>query len=131
MLDPETSRSYEGGLKIRAAGGRLDIEASAFRMDFENLVTSTVVNNLPALINAGTTRFQGFESRDPISGCEHAVSCAAAYSYHDGKFVDFVQAFDGVPTQLAGNRFEMSARTPGVAGTHVRAGSTDLSPTRA
>jgi hypothetical protein len=31
-------------------------------------------------------------------------------SFHDGKFVDFVQAFDGVPTQLAGKRVEMSAR---------------------
>ena len=61
MLEPETSRSYEGGVKVRALDGRLDVEASAFHMDFENLVTSTVVNGLPALMNAGTTRFQGFE----------------------------------------------------------------------
>lgn len=30
-------------------------------MDFNNLVTATIVNNLPALINAGKTRFKGFE----------------------------------------------------------------------
>ena len=30
-------------------------------MDFNNLVTAAIVNNLPALINAGKTRFKGFE----------------------------------------------------------------------
>jgi iron complex outermembrane receptor protein len=109
VLDPETSRSYEGGLKLRTMEGRVDVEASAFRMDFENLVTSTVVNNLPALINAGTTRFQGFEIASDLR-LPNSVFARASFSYHDGKFVDFVQAFDGVPTQLAGKRFEMSAR---------------------
>jgi outer membrane receptor protein involved in Fe transport len=109
VLDPETARSVEGGLKVRVAGGRLDVEASAFHMNFSNLVTATVVNGLPSLINSGTTRFQGFElaaeGRAP-----HNVSGRVTYSFHDNAFVDFVQAFDGVPTQLAGNRFEMSAR---------------------
>ncbi|HEV8612625.1 MAG TPA: TonB-dependent receptor, partial [Gemmatimonadales bacterium] len=39
-----------------------------------------------------------------------AISARASYSFHDGKFVDYVQDFDGAPTQLAGKRFEMSAR---------------------
>src|SRR5207249_1565400 len=39
ILEPETSRSYEAGLKIRGLDGRLDLEANGFRMDFENLVT--------------------------------------------------------------------------------------------
>jgi outer membrane receptor protein involved in Fe transport len=39
----------------------------------------------------------------------YSILGRATYSYHDGKFVDFVQEFGGVPTQLAGNRFEMSA----------------------
>lgn len=115
VLDPETSRSYEGGLKIRAMEGRIDVEASAFRMDFENLVTSTVVNSLPALINAGTTRFQGFEIASDLR-LEHSVYLRGSYSQHDGKFVNFVQAFDGTPTQLAGKRFEMSARKLASAG---------------
>jgi hypothetical protein len=40
----------------------------------------------------------------------NSVFARATYSFHDGKFVDFVQSFDGVPTQLAGKRFEMSPR---------------------
>ncbi|MEO8623610.1 MAG: TonB-dependent receptor [bacterium] len=115
VLDPETSRSYEGGVKVRALDGRIDLEASAFRMDFENLVTATVVNNLPALINSGSTRFQGFEVASDLR-LPNDVFARASYSYHDGKFVNFVQAFDGVPTQLAGKRFEMSARHLASAG---------------
>lgn len=115
ILEPETSHSFEGGLKARVMDGRLDFEASAFRMDFENLVTPTIVNNLPALINAGSTRFQGFEAAGDLR-LPHALYARAAYSFHDGKFVDFVQEFDGTPTQLGGKRFEMSARHLASAG---------------
>ncbi len=109
VLEPETAQSIEGGVKLRTAGGRLDVEASGFRMNFTNLVTATVVNGLPALINSGETRFQGFEVAADGHGPRN-LSGRATYSFHDGAFVDFVQAFDGVPTQLGGKRFEMSAR---------------------
>jgi outer membrane receptor protein involved in Fe transport len=109
VLEPETARSYEGGVKIRAAEGRLDVEASGFRMNFENLVTSTVVGGLPSLQNTGSTRFQGFEVAADVRA-PHDVSGRITYSFHDGTFIDFVQAFGDTNTQLAGNRFEMSAR---------------------
>ena len=109
VLEPETARSYEGGVKVRAAGGRLDIEASVFRMDFENLVTSTVVGGLPSLQNTGSTRFQGLEVAADVRA-PRDVSGRITYSFHDGTFVDFVQAFGDTNTQLAGKRFEMSAR---------------------
>jgi outer membrane receptor protein involved in Fe transport len=109
VLKPETARSYEGGLKARAAGGRFDLEAAGFRMDFKNLVTATVAGGLPSLQNAGSTRFQGFELAADARGTR-SVSGRATYSFHDGKFVDFVQAFGNTNTQLAGRRFEMSAR---------------------
>ena len=115
ILAPETSRSYEGGAKFRTLDGLVDFEASAFRMDFENLVTSTVVNNVPALINAGTTRFQGVEVATDIR-LPGTLSARATYSFHDGRFVNFVQSFGGVPTQLGGRRFEMSARHLASAG---------------
>jgi outer membrane receptor protein involved in Fe transport len=109
VLDPETSHSLEAGLKIRSVDGLIDLEASAFQMDFENLVTSTVINNQPALINSGKTRFKGIEVASDVR-LPRSLFARATYSVHDGKFVDFVEAFDGVPTQLAGNRFEMSAK---------------------
>ena len=109
VLDPETSRSYEGGVKLRLADGRFDAEASVFNMDFENLVTATVVNGQPALVNSGKTRFKGFELAADVR-LPYSLLARATTSFHDSKFVDFVQAFDGVPTQLAGKRFEMSAK---------------------
>ena len=115
VLDPETSTSYEGGVKLRTMEGRVDVEVSAFDMDFKNLVTSTVVNNLPALINSGSTRFKGVELATDLR-LPHFVTARATYSVHDGKFVNFVQAFGGVPTQLGGKRFEMSANTLASAG---------------
>jgi len=108
-LEPETAHSYEGGVKVRTAHSRLDIDVSAFHMDFRNLVTSTVVNGLPALINAGQTRFRGLDTAADVR-LPHDVTGRFTYSFHDGKFVDFVQAFGNVPTQLAGKRFEMSPR---------------------
>src|SRR5678816_2109629 len=33
VLEPETSQSFEGGVKARAMEGRVDVEASVFRMD--------------------------------------------------------------------------------------------------
>ncbi|MEZ5294493.1 MAG: TonB-dependent receptor, partial [Vicinamibacterales bacterium] len=118
LLEPETSQSVEGGLKARFFEGRMDVEASAFRMDFTNLVTATVVNGLPALLNAGETRFQGFEVATDAR-MPHHLTGRASYSYHDGKFVDFEQAFDGVLTRLDGRRFEMSPRHLFSAGAYL------------
>lgn len=109
ILKPETSRSIEGGLKGRFFDQRLELEASGFLMHFNNLVTATNVGGVPALINAGRERFQGFESEASLY-VRHDVIAHATYSFHDATFTDFIQDFGGVPTQLAGKRIEMSAR---------------------
>jgi outer membrane receptor protein involved in Fe transport len=109
ILDPETADSFEVGLKSRLAGDRLSVEVAAFQMDFNNLVLSQVVNGLPGLINGGKQRFKGIETAVGIRVAEK-ISARATYSFHDAKFRDFETEFDGVPTQLAGKRLEMSAR---------------------
>lgn len=107
-LKPETSASYQGGIKLRAVQGRWDIEGSYFSMDFDNMVTSSIVNGQPKLQNIGKTRFKGFELATDVR-LMNDVTARATYSSHDGKFVDYVAQFDGVNSQLAGKRFEMSA----------------------
>jgi outer membrane receptor protein involved in Fe transport len=82
-------------VKIRTAQGRVDVEALAFLMNFENLVTSTTVGRLPALINTGKQRFKGFEIETDVQLPQH-VTARATYSYHDARFTDFSQEFDGV-----------------------------------
>lgn len=111
ILEPETSRSVEGGLKGRFFGRRLEWEASGFFMDFSNLVVSAVdQNGTPKLINAGVEHFKGFETGTTVY-LQHDVFARANYSYHDARFVDFTFDFgDGNgPTQLAGKRIELSA----------------------
>jgi iron complex outermembrane receptor protein len=122
VLEPETARTYEVGFKSRMLDARMDAELSVFRTDFNNLVTSTIVGGLPAMINAGQTRFQGAEISTDLRLVSD-VSARASYSFHDAKFVDFVQAFGGTPTQLAGKRFEMSAR-------HLASAGLTLAPER-
>jgi len=68
-------------------------------MDFKNLVTPISVGGLPALTNAGTQRFKGFESGVSLFMTKD-VMANATYSYHDARFTDYVQDFGGVPTQL-------------------------------
>jgi outer membrane receptor protein involved in Fe transport len=83
------------------------IEMSAFDMTLENLVVPTQVNGLPALENVGAERFKGVEME--VSGrVPHDILLRAAGSYHDATFEDYEQDFDGVLTQLQGNRQEMT-----------------------
>jgi iron complex outermembrane receptor protein len=107
ILKPETADSIEAGVKGRLCQGRVDFMVSAFRMDFSNLVIGDVVDGLPVLRNAGEERFEGYELE---AGWRFADAGRAqlSYAHHDSRFRDFIQVFDGVPTQLAGKRLEMA-----------------------
>lgn len=107
ILAPETARSYEAGVK-GASGTHLRWQASTFLMDFSNLVVaSSSPNGLPMLINAGHERFSGAEAEAEVTLASN-LRWETGYSYHDARFRDFVQDFDGKPTQLSGKRLELS-----------------------
>jgi outer membrane receptor protein involved in Fe transport len=107
ILKPETATSYEVGAKGRHAADRLEWQVSAFQMDFENLVMGAISNGLPVLVNGGKERFKGYEIEGRARPIDD-LSIVATYAHHDSRFRDFIQVFDGVPTQLAGKRFEMA-----------------------
>ncbi len=107
ILKPETASSVEGGLKGHFLDRRMEVEASGFWMRFSNLVTPTNIDGVPTLINTGKERFTGFESEVSYLIRKDVVA-RTTYSFHNAIFTDFVQDFDGVPTQLAGRRIEMS-----------------------
>ncbi|MEA2603292.1 MAG: iron complex outerrane recepter protein [Acidobacteriota bacterium] len=114
ILQPERAKSWEAGLKNRL--GRFEWELTGFQMDFENLViASTNEEGLPELINGGKQRFKGVELEARVTLATD-LTAQGSYAWHDAKFRDFEQEFDGVPTQLAGNRLEMSARNLGSLG---------------
>ena len=109
LLDPETANIYEAGARTRLAGGQIELEASGFWMDFKNLVLATTVNGVPARRNSGEDRFKGFEVEARWRTRDH-LFVRGGYAFHDSRYRSSVQLFDGVPTQLAGKRLEMSAR---------------------
>ncbi len=114
ILEPEFANSLEVGLKSRL--GRFEWELTAFQMDFENLVIgSTNEEGLPELINGGKQRFKGVELDLRVRLTPDLVA-QGTYAWHDSRFRDFEQEFDGVPTQLSGNRLEMTARNLGSLG---------------
>ncbi|MEO6192237.1 MAG: TonB-dependent receptor [Thermoanaerobaculia bacterium] len=116
ILQPESAKSYEVGLKSRLGGGRFEWELTGFQMDFENLVISAQSEEgLPELVNGGSERFKGVELELRGRLCPD-FWLQGTYAWHDAKFRDFVQDFDGVLTQLAGHRLEMSARSLASAG---------------
>jgi iron complex outermembrane receptor protein len=106
-LKPETARNVEVGLRTDLAQHRLHFDASAFRMDFENLVIATIVDGNPALANAGTERFDGVELDAEYEFLPEWRSLVT-YAWHDATFRDYETEFDGVPTQLGGKQLEMS-----------------------
>jgi len=107
LLDPETARSYELGVKGRF-GDRMWFEVASFLMDFDNLVIATTVGGLPALQNAGQERFKGIDTTLGVRLGDH-LTWRTGYGLHDARFTDFVFEFDpGVPTRLDDKRLEMS-----------------------
>ena len=108
-LKPETAISVEVGARTDLAGGKVHFDASAFRMDFENLVVATIVNGNPALENAGKERFDGVELDAEIDMTPQWRGMAT-YAWHDATFRDYEQDFGGTLTRLDGNNLEMSPR---------------------
>ena len=109
ILEPETAESAEIGAKTTFFDGRVGFDVSAFRMDFSNQVVSKSEDGVPGLENAGESRFQGIEA-----ALEWRVLTRlwwrTTYALHDARFRDYETEFDGVPTQLRGNKVEMSPR---------------------
>jgi len=86
-----------------------------FRMNFHNLVVSQEIDGLPALTNAGNEKFNGAETEARWNFGD-GMSLVGTYAYHDARFADYVQDFDGVATQLDGKLLEMSPQHLASAG---------------
>lgn len=115
ILQPETARSAEAGLKGQHFDGRFEWDASLFDMDFRNLVVATAVNGLPSLANAGSERFKGAELEARYKLADD-LTLVGTYAYHDARFGNYVQLFGDTPVQLKGNLLELSPQHLASAG---------------
>lgn len=118
-LDPELSWNYEAGVRA-AATGWLRVEATFFRLDFENqIVPSSVAGGLGAtLTNAGQTLHQGLELATQLDwrrafGSRHSFTWRTAYSWvptarYEGERFSSVPGFATV--SVSGNRLPYAPR---------------------
>lgn len=105
ILAPETARAYEAGVKMQWDDGRLDVDLSGFVMNFDNLV----VTENGRRVNAGREHLRGAEAEAKYL-LRADLRLLGSYAYHSARFANFVQDFDGVPTQLRGNFLELAPR---------------------
>ena len=116
ILNPETARSYEVGLKGRLAGGRLDYQAGLFRLDFTNLVVTTFdASGHPLLQNAGGEKLQGAEA-EARWRVTSDLALSAAGSYHDARFTHYVASEGGQNIDVSGNQLTLSPHVLASAG---------------
>ncbi len=107
ILEPETARTIEGGVKGVGFGGRFRWQASYFDMQFKNLVVASSVDGRPTLVNAGEESFAGWEVEAAWRAFAD-LTIQASYADHDARFGNYLRDFDGTLTQLDGKRIEMS-----------------------
>jgi len=88
---------------------------SVFRMRFNNLVVAQDLGGAPGLTNAGSEDFKGIEAELRWK-LHDDFSAVATWAHHDARFADYEQLFDDVPTQLDGNRLELSPQQVGSLG---------------
>lgn len=115
LLQPETQRSLELGIKADGLDRRLDADLTAFFVDFANQAVSAQIDNTPTLISGGKNRFRGVE----LEASYHVVPFVALNlqaSYNDARYQDFNTLINGEPTQLAGNRLPLTPTRLAAAG---------------
>lgn len=124
LLQAETANSYEAGAKLQSLGGRLEAEASVFRMDFSNGLTYAYDSNGNfGRANGGKTRFEGFELEANYA-LTQAFQVTAHYAHHDAHYVDYVLDSGA---NASGLRVEMSPRELAGLGLRYAAGGFDAS----
>ena len=120
VLEPESARSYELGLKGRLLDGSLEYDSSLFYLHFDNLVVqSAPPANAPPqdqfgpqLENAGSSLFKGFELEGRYR-LWRELKLAASYSYHDTRFISFSDRAEG---DVSGRQQALSPHTLAAAG---------------
>ena len=112
LLQPETARSYEAGLKGAAGAGRLSYQAELFWLEFNNLVVPT---SSGALANAAGEKLKGVEIEGRFEVAPD-LALAANASYHDATFSEYL-FFNGSSTvDVAGRQLPLSPHVLAAAG---------------
>ena len=108
ILEPETARSWEAGVKGRLAEGRLDYKVGLFYLDFSNLVVATTdANGDPIHENAGGEHLKGVEAESQWH-ITPEISISASGSWHDARFTRYTATEGGANVVADGNQLNLS-----------------------
>jgi iron complex outermembrane receptor protein len=107
LLRPETERSFEAGIKADGMDGRLDIDLTAFWVEFDNQALATQINGTPALVNGGQERFKGVELEGSWRACAD-LRVGGSISFNDARYGQFDTLIGTSMVQLEGNRLILS-----------------------
>lgn len=89
LFDPETSDSFEVGMKGDYADGRLRINAAVYMTDFDDFQENTFVGTGFVLQNAGEIQTTGFEV-EVFGAPTEWLTIAAGAAYVDAEYETFV-----------------------------------------
>ncbi len=109
-IESDSIWSYEVGSKNRLFGGKLALDASAFRIDWNNVQTLFELPQctIQTVINLGDARIEGFDlsaSITPLDG----LTLGASASYINARYTKPFPAEGGTPVRKAGEPFPQVA----------------------
>src|SRR5439155_14778097 len=90
ILAPETTRTWEAGVKAALVDGKVNLQAEWFDTRFNNLVIRENIKGLPALANAGKSRLRGIEV-EAHARLAPDLDVSLTYAHHLSKFVDYAR----------------------------------------
>ncbi len=106
-FDEETVTSIEMGLKSRLMDDRIQLNASVFDYEYEDMQEQDILvdNGIPTAIirNVGESNIRGFELDAKLLATE-ALTLEVAYGYLDSEYTEFKTAI----TDFSGNRLGFS-----------------------
>jgi len=117
ILKPEFLQSTEVGAKADGLDGRVDLDLSAFFVNFNNRPLNTTINGQAAVVAGGQERFRGFELEANFKPFGD-LKLTGEYALNRASYGDFNTQPDGggAPVQLRGNRLELVPRQVASAG---------------
>ncbi|MBY6188897.1 TonB-dependent receptor [Microbulbifer agarilyticus] len=97
--EPEEVLTYEAGAKMRLLDGAAELNIAVFRMDYDDLQTSSLIGDVYRVGNAGEAISQGAEVDGRIRLSER-LSVGGAVAYLDAYYADFSGATCTTPQAM-------------------------------
>lgn len=100
-FNPEFAWDYEGGIKSRFLDNHVQLNATAYQMDYSNLQVTTIIGTSRVTDNAANARIRGIELESTFIPFRD-LTASLSYAYTDAKYLNYI---DGSGRDLSGNQF--------------------------